>query len=393
MKLLRLVSYGFPGGGVETGIIKTDALLKEKGYTVKVISSNVGEEKGIFSDYQFKRINTKTPLKIFTHLFNIHSYLCVKKVLAEFQPDIVHLHTMQEFSPSVLFLLKKIPTVLTIHGPEEFTSSMVIWTLPQSDFRNSEYSIANLTLKGWLHYFYQTYIQRPIYLLGFRNVDQFISVSNYILRQTKDVLTPNTRIYNGIQLMRYSKIIHQQNLLCIGRIEKVKGFDYAIKALPIIIKEFPNAILTILGDGEYKQNLLKLVHNLHVEKNVKFINWLPQDKLEEHYQKATIVLLPSIWPEAFGKIGIEALSTGRPVIGTNQGGIPEWLHNGKNGYVIESKSELQIAEKVIYLFKNQQILEKMSHYARKSSEDFAMEKYVEKIDNLYRNLLNNKKAN
>src|SRR5258708_23573031 len=112
-------------------------------------------------------------------------------------------------------------------------------------------------------------------------------------------------------------------LLFVGRLEKVKGVEFLIQALSLIIKAVPQTTLTIIGDGPNKADLLTLTRTLQLEKYIQFVGWIENKDLDLYYQKSSIVIVPSTWDEVFGGVILEAMSVGRPVIGTNVGGIPE----------------------------------------------------------------------
>lgn len=98
--------------------------------------------------------------------------------------------------------------------------------------------------------------------------------------------------------------------------------------------------------------------------------------------------MPSIWPESFGKVGPEAMSVGRPIIGSKVGGIPDWLIDENTGYLVEPKNSQQITEKVLKLFSNKNLREEMGKNARKKAEEFSIEKQIDAIENIYNKLLN-----
>jgi len=383
MKIIQVISLGYEIGGAELIVKRLKEILIFRGHEVIVLSSDLRGDKKHFSDVEFKGINPSNPAKLLFHLFNPYSYFKFRSLIREFKPDIVHIHTMSELSPSILFLLRQTPTIMTIHGPEEFTKSMIIWFLPPSDFKKGDYNLKNLNFAGKAHYFYYIYIQRYIYKLGFKNVDLFITPSKYIMRAVKKDLCPIKTLHNGIDLFKYCNIKNTYQLLFVGRFGKVKGIEFIISALPKILNKFPNAKLNIVGEGKYKNNLIKIVKMLKLDKSVKFIGWIEHNKLTSYYKNSSIFVMPSICPEAFGLVGIEAMSVGRPVIASNVGGIAEWLDDGETGYLVNPGNSEQIAEKVIKLFSDRKLMEQMGKNARKKAEQFSIEKHANEIEKIY----------
>jgi glycosyltransferase involved in cell wall biosynthesis len=68
-----------------------------------------------------------------------------------------------------------------------------------------------------------------------------------------------------------------------------------------------------------------------VAERVRFVGWCGAEEMEERYAQARIVVVPSVWPEPFGLVGIEAMAAGRPVVGIDRGGIRDWLAHGETG--------------------------------------------------------------
>ena len=386
MKIIQIISLGYETGGAEYIVKRLKEILIFRGHEVIVLSSDIGSDKKRFSDIEFKGMNPSNPAKLLFHLFNPYSYFKLRSLLKTFKPDIVHIHTMNELSPSILFLLSQTPTIMTIHGPEEFTKSMIIWFLPPSDFKNRDYNLKNLNFAGKTHYFYYTYIQRYIYKLGFNNIDLFITPSKYIMKLVKKDLCPIKTLHNGVDLFEYCNIKNTYQLLFVGRFEKVKGIEFVISALPKILNKFPNAKLNIVGEGKYKNSLIKIVKMLKLDKSIKFIRWMERNKLISYYNNSSIFVMPSICPEAFGLVGIEAMSVGRPVIASNVGGISEWLDDGETGYLVEPGNSEQIAEKVIKLFSDRKLMEQMGKNASKKAEQFSFEKHANEIEKIYKEL-------
>jgi len=100
-----------------------------------------------------------------------------------------------------------------------------------------------------------------------------------------------------------------------------------------------------------------------------------------------VVVIPSIYPETFCLVGVEAMSVGRAVIGTNIGAIPEWLEDGRTGFLVEPKNSKDIANKIIKLFENQKLLKIMEKRAYIKSTQFSIEEHVKNLERLYEKIL------
>src|SRR4051794_10780368 len=100
MKVLEIISIGYMGGGAENTIVQISPYLLDKGHSVKILASDLGADKIHFNDYVFKNINSAGPLKLLFSLFNPFSFFTLNKILKKYKPDILHLHTMNQLTPS-----------------------------------------------------------------------------------------------------------------------------------------------------------------------------------------------------------------------------------------------------------------------------------------------------
>jgi glycosyltransferase involved in cell wall biosynthesis len=377
MKILRINSSGYEQGGVENTIVLTNHLYKEKGHSVKVIASTYRPDLKHYSDYEFSCIQVSSALKtIFYSAFNFDAYRVTKKVLNEYKPDIVLLDTMNQPTASVLFLLRKYPTIQFVHGPEIFTKALLPWYLAKENYKNESYNLTDLTIVGRIHYAYFAYLCRPIYLLGFRNVNAFVAHSRYTYECLQNEKFNPLYIPNGAKLMNKTKA--QETTIPIvlysGRLEPYKGVDDLINAMTLVLKKIPNAVLKIAGDGSQADVLKDLVNKLGLAKSVQFLGHLNSAELSQVYTSFSVLVMPSTWPETFGKVGIEAMSTGRPVIACSVGGISDWLNNNTNGYLIEPHRPDLIAKNVIKVLTNSELAARLGANARLTAEKFSIEK-------------------
>lgn len=387
LKILMINDLGYKYGGAQVYLFEIAKLLRKLGHVVKIMTSDLNPKKEHICDYEFKHFNEENFFSKFRgYLFNINSYNKLKQVLNDFKPDIVHLnYIFGQTSPSILLCLDNIPTIITLHG------ATLICPIDRID-SNKEICLSNFGSTKCINCLKITYPYQIFkfytykYLSG--NINKFISVSNYVKSYfiqnnycSKDKIKV---IHSGINLLKYSPIKNFNNLLYVGRLPKEKGVDYLIKSI-VKVKEYNKSVkLYIAGSGDEEKNLRLLVKKLCLEKNVIFLGNVPYNKIGKFYKKSSILVVPSICPESFGLIGPEAMSTGRPIIASNVGGIPEWLEDGKTGFLVKPGDSDAIAEKVIYLLKRPKLMKKMGLEGRKKAEkEFDIKNYVKKIEKLY----------
>ena len=392
MKILRVTSLGCGGGGAETGIVSLQPVLESMGHTVRTLASDCGTQNTPhFNTYSFAALSRQPfVLKPFYRAFYPASYRALSRVLDEYRPDIVQLHTLYEVSPSVLFALRRYPTVATIHGAEDYTKSLFLWALPARFFRAGvpTDSVRDLTGVGWLHYLYNQLVMRPVYRVGLRAVDVFVVMSEFMrslmLREgVRSVCIPNAcALFDPVPVDPSGATI-----LYAGRLEQIKGVHDLIMALPVIRVSRPDATLVVVGTGPYEGELRKLAASLGVAEYVRFTGFLERDALRTWYERATVVAMPSLWPEPFGKVGIEAMSVGRPVVATDVGGVREWLADGETGYLVRAHDPAHLAGRITELLTDTAVLVRMGANAAVRARDFSLDVYARRIVALYEHVI------
>ena len=127
------------------------------------------------------------------------------------------------------------------------------------------------------------------------------------------------------------------NLLFVGRMELLKGGATLINALPAVADELGVRIrVTFAGDGPQRtawEKKASKVRARHPELEFQFAGWADKNRLDQIYSETDLLVVPSLWPEPFGRVGPEAGSHGIPVAAFNVGGVSDWLINGVNGYL------------------------------------------------------------
>jgi Glycosyltransferase len=146
-----------------------------------------------------------------------------------------------------------------------------------------------------------------------------------------------------------------------------KGFDVLLKALPSVIKEIPDLHLTIIGNGEYYDELVRLSHELRVETFVDILTDV-EDKTE-YWRKASLFVLaaredgPNI--EGFGIVTLEAASFGLPVVVCRSGGAPEAVLDNVTGLIVPPNDPTALSAAIVSILNNPDRTKKMGEAGRK----------------------------
>jgi glycosyltransferase involved in cell wall biosynthesis len=380
MKILLVNDYKETIAGAEIYMQTLKEALEKKGHTVRIFGSDKTKEEYILSQ------KDKSVLSYLKKLFNFESYLKFQKTVSDFKPDIIHLQNIfNELSPSILLAAKSTPMVMTVHDSQLVNSVSILSerTGKECKKRTCGGCMNCVGLKGAMYEF----VKRKFHKLLLNKIKLFITPSQYMRGLIQEAgFHPVITIPNGIKILSYSRIRNFNKLLYVGRLTKDKGIEFLLRAIPTKIEKFSNVKLTLVGDGVDKKYFLNLTKELKIQKSIRFIGSVNREDIEKYYINSTIVVLPSIYHDNFPTVCIEAMSVGRPIIGTNLGGIPELVVNDKSGFIIQSRNSAIIAKKAIELLSNRRLLNQMSGFAAKRSKQFLLKRHADEIEEIYNKL-------
>ena len=168
-----------------------------------------------------------------------------------------------------------------------------------------------------------------------------------------------------------------------------KGVEYLVRAADIIVNQlnYEDTLFLLKGkayEKEYLECIRKLIEEYKLEENVKMIlGPIPHEDVKRLYVASDIYVLPSL-EEPCPTSLLEPLACGKPLVGTNVGGIVTMIKNGWNGFLVEPANEKQLAEKIKHLIDHPEKWEEMGRNSRKLAEDeFDWRKIVEKYLKVY----------
>lgn len=153
-------------------------------------------------------------------------------------------------------------------------------------------------------------------------------------------------------------------ILFVGRLVKQKGVEYLLRAIYQAKEQFPDLRLKIVGMGELESALKRLCTNFMISDRVEFLDWKSGQELVRLYQKAQMVIIPSIY-EPFGMTALEALACQRPVVASRVGGLQEIIQHKTTGFLAEPKDPLDLAQWIMTLLSSPDLRNEMGEAGRK----------------------------
>ncbi len=236
--------------------------------------------------------------------------------------------------------------------------------------------------------------------------DALIAVSKYTVDELTELYGIDEKkihvIYNGVDVQKFKPRPDRTELrrefglenekkivLFVGRLYHRKGLEILLRSIPPLLQEFSDVKFVISGTGfkEKEESLRNLTKQLDIEDHVTFRGYVPDEKLPNLYSASDIFVLPAIY-ENFPFAILEAQATGLPVISTKVGGIPEFLVDNENGFLIDPGDSTQLTQRVLTLLQDPKLAKEMGNRGRKLIEEkFAWHLITSQVIDLYHKLL------
>ncbi|MFH0976229.1 MAG: glycosyltransferase [Spirochaetota bacterium] len=356
------------------------------------------------------------------------SYKSINKftedILDQEKPDIVHIHELQLHSVSIIDLIvkRKIPVIKTMHNYYDICSQRDLMYLGKErciDYNNGEECVKCLNdLPRYKYYSY--YLNSPLltkikFMLLKRianctqklinplipySSNQYLNRRKYFIERLNKLTVihcsaqgaANIFINHGIlpELMKiipiasatvdliFPKPVHNKTYPVVfgyvGGLYHHKGYDVLIDAFAKLDQN--KAKLIIWHDNNKK--IIK--GNLNIEYKTHYNN----ASINEAFKEIDVGIVPSIWDEIFGLIGIEWIKAKIPVIGSNIGGIPQWLSDQENGFLVKPNDVNDLSEKMEKFIKHPELV---SDFQNKIKNQQTFKEHIYSMLELYNNLL------
>ena len=145
-------------------------------------------------------------------------------------------------------------------------------------------------------------------------------------------------------------------LITLARLEKRKGHSFVLNAIAKLKNKYPNILYVIAGDGPYKKELITLVENLNIKRNILFLGWITEPEKSLLLKNSNIfIMTPTIDQESvegFGMSFIDAAFHGIASIGSDSGGISDAILSNETGLICKTGDQLDIENKIELLLEN-----------------------------------------
>jgi len=343
-------------GGAEVRLTETCEFLKKRGHEIYVICK---KNTPLFTWI------TKSNYSVYTHtpinsadLFN--TFLIALRIL-KWDADIIHVHTGRDYVPAILAgMISNCPVIIhrrLLYPLNVFTR----WIL-----KKRKVSFISVSERV-------TTILTKIDKIPLKKICTI-----------KNAIDPSRIDYKKSEV---EKLKQEYNLdgkkviLSIGNLYPSKGHDDLIKSIKFLKKKINDFILLIAGEGSEKKHLESLIEKLGLNNYVKLLG--RRDDVSSLLNICDCFVLLS-WEDPFPGAIIEALASGKPIIGCNAGGVPEIIKDGKTGFLVPPHNPEKVSDILYKLLLDESTLKIMGINAKKDfNERFNIEIMINKIENLY----------
>jgi glycosyltransferase involved in cell wall biosynthesis len=378
-------------GGVETNIKQLCDLAPSfnmKMYWTAIFKNDIG--------YSIEIARKNKPIIFFKNLNKCIEYF--KNFCDDYSVNIIHLHSIS--NPSLIDALFDLrPVVRSMRDPRMFCpghgkffrKSERICDIPYGlhcFYHSYKESCCNRhpkrLIKSYINVVYETKIASKKYAA-------IIVMSDYMIDEALKVgYNKKNLIYNPHLTPTVSKqfLIDSTNdkvksLVYVGRLSITKGVHYAIKCVTTLLDQGYKVQFDIVGSGEDESYFKSLIPEKYSHHFI-FHGWQHRNAVDLILLKAYVLLFPSIYPEAFGISGIEAMMRAKPVVGFNVGGVSTWLKDQQTGFLVNQKNYKEMAERVATLIDNNKLYKFLSSNSRKLALDkFSEKNHMTKLYELY----------
>lgn len=349
---ILLLNYEFPpiGGGGANATLNIATELVSMGHKVDVITSKFAKLKSeeIINGFRVFRVSSwrkgiHTCGMFGAWMYVLNASRILPRKLRSTDYDIIHYFF--GLPTGFISLLpgrhRKIPYIVSLRG-----SDVPLYDMYNKKLQIAHFLLASATKQIW------------------KNAKRVVSVTES-LKKTAQLFMPEQNIEvipNGVNTEIFYPRKNDSdknsvfNLITVTRLIERKGVQHIFQAIAEL--NCDDIRLLLVGSGEYEEVLKKMCKDLDIEDKVSFYGFCDRDKLPELYARSDVFILPSL-AEAFGNVFAEAMACGLPIIGANEGGIPDLVRKD-NGILVDPENIEEIKSAIISLKNDSSAREKMS---------------------------------
>lgn len=338
-------------GGAESFAYQLMEACREKGHTLKFFSFHN-------KPLSRKNLHNKAWYVACNQLEHTHLIRRFEKVIADFQPDLIHCHNNYYYTASICKAIADsgIPTISTIHDYDLIAPFLSPKSSPLQKLKQRQFGhIMKVSQK------ITSPTHQLIKRLDFLSKEKFVYLPLYV-EFDKWPFNPKTST-------------NPSQIAFLGRIIEDKGVFVLLEAFRLLRQKYTQVRLCFVGGGSDLPKLKEKAKSYGLESCTCFTDYAPLERVIAILRSSRFLVLSSIYQELFGLVGIEAQALGLPVIAADVGGVSEWCIEGETGYLYEAQNPQQLMKKMEHLLQHP---EEGREIAKQAYQEIT-EKYSKKV--------------
>lgn len=396
MKVLLVNKFLYPKGGAETYVFKLGEALTAHGHQVEYFGLEnekniVGNRVGSYvSHMDFGEGVSKNLTAPFRMIYSREARKKIKKVLYDFQPDVVNMNNIQfHLTPSMILEIekyrkktgRKVKIVYTAHDYQLICPSHGLFDVniqPCEKCLGGNYTyclrtkcVKNSRAKSFLGmldaYFWK--ISK-----AYSCIDTIICPSQFLkekLDLQKRFASKTVALHNFIEPQEAVEVEKEDYVLEFGHLSRDKGTNTLLE----VAKRMPNTRFLFAGYGKAEEDIAKV-------ENAEYVGFKTGEELKDLIRKARCSVYPSEWYENCPFSVIESQMYLTPVIGSRMGGIPELIEEGKTGLMFQARNADDLEEKLRFLLEEPGRVEEFTENCKRCVFE-TPDSYYEKLLKIY----------
>jgi glycosyltransferase involved in cell wall biosynthesis len=388
MKILISSDLYWPTvNGVSTAVRTLAKGLADRGHEVLVIAPSQTGNKYKEVDGNYTIARTASTIFPFYQNFRIclYPYREVKKIIKDFNPDVVHLMGFLMISQAAMKYSQKyeIPIVSTNHAMPENLMDNLKRLAPLS-------RPINYVMKEYIVRFHKKtdYFTMPTQ-----------SALDIFKLSTRKLQIPVEAVSNGIDLSRFTPTPSPQSIFnkykiptdkpivsYIGRVDAEKHINVLVDAFSRVVKEH-DAHMIIVGKGTEIANLQQQARDLRVFDQITFTGCVTDQEIVDLHKVGTVFCMAS--PVELQSIAVlEAMASGKPIIAVDAGPLKELCQNGRNGILCKTDNDKEIADAILKIIFNPTLADSMGKESLKIAATHDLQKTLQHFEQIYKKVIN-----
>ena len=365
MKILLVSDYSVPRGGNEVVTLSLRDGLRARGHDVRLFASLAYADAGA-EPAEYNCFGTATPLRAALWCGNPSAFLGLRRAMADFRPDVVHVRLfLSQLSPLILPLLREVPAVYH-DGWYRTVCPVGSRVLPDGKGCHEPagsicYRSGCVPALAWPLLMTQLHLWRrwrdvfDVVVANSRSVAEWLEVSGIDRVEV---------IPNGIKAREpRPPLSGPPTIAFAGRLAYEKGVDTLLDAYRLVIEQRPDTRLLIAGEGPESGRLRKIAEQL--DSKIEFLGHQPREIIERRFDAAWVQVVPSRGSEAFGNAAAEAMMRGTALVASATGGFTEYVRHEETGLLVAPGDHAALGRLLLKVLGDREYAESLGRAGRR----------------------------